>query len=64
MDVPLSELKVKPIFCFPIKIRDDPTASNTYQPKNLTSYKNAPLGLFSIVYLKFLLFLKLRGGAP
>ena len=24
----LSELKVKPIFCFPIKIRDDPTASN------------------------------------
>ena len=23
----LSELKVKPIFCFPIKIRDDPTAS-------------------------------------
>ena len=26
----LSELKVKPIFCFPIKIRDDPTASNKY----------------------------------
>ena len=26
----LSELKVKPIFCFPIKIRDDPTASNIY----------------------------------
>ena len=26
----LSELKVKPIFCFPIKIRDDPTASNMY----------------------------------
>ena len=23
----LSELKVKPSFCFPIKIRDDPTAS-------------------------------------
>ena len=23
----LSELKVKPIFCFPIEIRDDPTAS-------------------------------------
>ena len=27
----LSELKVKPIFCFPIKIRDDPTASSKYQ---------------------------------
>ena len=26
----LSELKVKPIFCFPIKIRDDPTASMVY----------------------------------
>ena len=26
----LSELKVKPIFCFPIKIRDDPTASSIY----------------------------------
>ena len=26
----LSELKVKPIFCFPIKIRDDPTASSMY----------------------------------
>ena len=26
----ISELKVKPIFCFPIKIRDDPTASNKY----------------------------------
>ena len=26
----LSELKVKPIFCFPIKIRDDRTASNDY----------------------------------
>jgi hypothetical protein len=26
----LSELKVKPIFCFPIKIRDDPTASSKY----------------------------------
>ena len=26
----LSELKVKPIFCFPIKIRDDPTASTMY----------------------------------
>ena len=25
----LSELKVKPIFCFSIKICDDPTASNT-----------------------------------
>jgi hypothetical protein len=25
----LSELKVKPIFCFPIKIRDDRAASNT-----------------------------------
>ena len=24
----LSELKVKPIFCFPIKIRDDPAASS------------------------------------
>ena len=28
----LSELKVKPIFCFPIKIRDDPTASTIYAP--------------------------------
>jgi hypothetical protein len=27
----LSELKVKPIFCFPIKIRDDPTASNMHR---------------------------------
>ena len=26
----LSELKVKPIFCFPIKIRDNPTASIRY----------------------------------
>ena len=26
----LSELKVTPSFCFPIKIRDDPTASNKY----------------------------------
>ena len=26
----LLELKVKPIFCFPIKIRDDPTASNLH----------------------------------
>ena len=26
----LSELKVKPIFWFSIKIRDDPTASSTY----------------------------------
>ena len=34
----LLELKVKPIFCFPIKIRDDPTASKlcrytTHRPK-------------------------------
>ena len=26
----LSELKVTPSFCFPFKIRDDPTASNKY----------------------------------
>ena len=26
----LSELKVTPSFCFPIKIRDDPTASSKY----------------------------------
>ena len=26
----LSESKVKPIFCFPVKIPDDPTATNRY----------------------------------
>jgi hypothetical protein len=26
----LSELKVTPIFCFPFKILDNPTASNNY----------------------------------
>ena len=26
----LSELKVTPSFCFPFKIPDDPTATNTY----------------------------------
>ena len=30
----LSELKVKPIFCFPIKIHDNPTASNMYRLKH------------------------------
>ena len=38
----LSELKVKPIFCFSIKIRDDPTASNIYYIKQLQENMNSP----------------------
>jgi hypothetical protein len=34
----LSELKVKPIFFFPIKIRDDPTASIIYIPASRSSH--------------------------
>ena len=41
----LSELKVKPIFCFPIKIRDDPTASNMYVWEVLTD--NLKLDFYS-----------------
>ena len=29
----LSELKVTPSFCFPFKIPDDPTATNTDPPR-------------------------------
>ena len=45
----LSELKVTPSFCFPIKIPDDPTASNEYLPASvgnlqiLPTFPNAPL---------------------
>jgi hypothetical protein len=36
----LSELKVLPSFCFPIKIRDDRTASNLYIGTLLIREKN------------------------
>ena len=32
----LSELKVTPSFCFPFKIRDDPTASNIQSNVEIT----------------------------
>ena len=35
----LSELKVTPSFCFPIKIRDDRTASNRHVQIGLTMFK-------------------------
>ena len=38
----LSELKVKPIFCFPIKIRDDPTASSIYLTSLFTILADTP----------------------
>ena len=39
MPLSLSELKVTPSFCFPLKIPDDPTATNMYivwNQKNLS----------------------------
>ena len=37
----LSELKVTPSFCFPIKIRDDPTATNMYVYLDVLNFKVA-----------------------
>ena len=47
----LSELKVTPIFCFPFKIPDDPTASTKYahlracSPKPMMDMNSQELGL-------------------
>ena len=45
----LSELKVTPIFCFPFKIPDDPTASTTYSGLKVSDLKNVGFsrGFFS-----------------
>ena len=43
----LSELKVKPIFCFPIKIRDDPTASIIYHQYRTSNLFNRRLEHYS-----------------
>ena len=37
----LSELKVKPIFCFPIKIRDDRAASSNYIVPNINNSRHS-----------------------
>ena len=56
----LSELRVTPSFCFPFKIPDDPTASNTYsQWEEIIPEKNSNFELggsgFYFEFLKYIL---------
>ena len=46
----LSELKVKPNFCFPFKISDDLTATNTYITYGVSCYLKSPYELLSTLF--------------